>query len=132
MTTRTTSKTIVFTRPFVLAGLDGAQPAGAFVVETNEERLEGVSFPAWRRHSTVIRLHPTPGLTLSATVDPEELNAALLQDSAPSEIALPEMRFESLVRRAYRSDKKIFLDTARRTKTASSDEEHPIHARREE
>lgn len=79
---RTTIKTVVFTQPFVLIGLNGTHPAGTFAVETTEELLDGISFPAWRRRSTVIRLYPKPGLTLNMPVDPEELNAALLQDAA--------------------------------------------------
>jgi hypothetical protein len=106
---RTTIKTVVFTRPFALAGLDGAHPAGTFVVETNEELLEGISFPAWRRRSTVIRLHPKPGLTLSVPIDPEDLNAALLQDGVPSAVMPSGIRFESFVRRAHRRDTKMLF-----------------------
>lgn len=49
MTTRTSKRTVVFRRPFVLGGFDEVLPAGAYNVETDEELLEGISFPAYRR-----------------------------------------------------------------------------------
>jgi hypothetical protein len=49
MTTRTSNKTVTFRRPFVLGGFDEVLPAGAYCVETDEELLEGMSFPAYRR-----------------------------------------------------------------------------------
>src|SRR5689334_20143201 len=53
-TTRTTYQTVTFTRPFSLSGLDGAQPAGAYTVETDDELLQTLSFPAHRRLETRI------------------------------------------------------------------------------
>jgi hypothetical protein len=67
----------------MLAGLDEQQPAGAYQVETDEAQIEDVSFPAFRRISTVIHLHPTrdqPGITQMMTVDPLELDRALARD----------------------------------------------------
>ena len=55
MTTRTTSRTIAFRRPFLLRGFDSERPAGAYVVDTEEELLESLSFPAWTRVATTIR-----------------------------------------------------------------------------
>lgn len=52
MTTRTTKAAVTFTRPFSLSGFDGEQPAGPYSVETDEELLDGVSFPAYRRTET--------------------------------------------------------------------------------
>jgi hypothetical protein len=85
MTIRTTRKTVTFTRPFVIGGLDEAQPAGSYEVETDEELLESLSFPAFRRIQTLIRLPPRPthpGMTRSVTIDPQELEAALRKDAA--------------------------------------------------
>ncbi|MDH3969216.1 MAG: hypothetical protein OEU56_19540 [Rhodospirillales bacterium] len=89
MTIRTSNKTVTFGRPFVLGGLDEVLPAGAYIVETDEALLEGISFPAYRRTSTLIRLHAksgNPGLTRAMTIDPSELDAALKRDQAPAEI----------------------------------------------
>ena len=49
MTIRTTRTTVTFRRAFVLAGLDEEQPAGVYDIETDEERLEGLSLSAYRR-----------------------------------------------------------------------------------
>ena len=88
MTIRTSKKTVTFRRPFVLGGFDEVLPAGAYSVETDEELLEGISFPAYRRILTLLHLHPKPGrpgLTETLTVDPNELDAALERDRAPED-----------------------------------------------
>jgi hypothetical protein len=88
MTIRTSKKTVTFRRPFALGGFDEALPAGAYSVETDEELLEGISFPAYRRILTVIRLHSKsdhPGFTRAVTIDPNELDAALKRDQALAE-----------------------------------------------
>jgi hypothetical protein len=80
---------VTFGRPFVLGGFDEELPAGAYSVETDEALLEGISFPAYRRISTLIRLHAksvSPGFTRALTIDPNELDAALERDQAPAEI----------------------------------------------
>jgi hypothetical protein len=85
MMNRTTCKIVTFTRPFVLDGLDGARPAGSYAVETAEESLQALSFPAWRRLYTTIRLPGTPGTSVLeqiATIDPGALDAALARDAA--------------------------------------------------
>lgn len=60
-------------------------------METDEELLEGISFAAYRRPSTLIHLHAKPGqpgLTRILSIDPNELDAALRRDQAFAEIAL--------------------------------------------
>ena len=47
MTVRTTSKTVTFTHPFNLSGMDEVQPAGTYTVETDEELLQTSSLPAY-------------------------------------------------------------------------------------
>ena len=87
MTIRTTRTTVTFRRAFVLAGLDEEQPAGVYDIETDEERLEGLSLSAYRRVQTLIHLHPktgNPNLTQTMTIDPDELDAALQRDQAQS------------------------------------------------
>jgi hypothetical protein len=90
MTTRTSWRTITFKSPFLLAGLDEPLPAGEYRVETEEERIEGISYAAYRRSSTVLRLPAASGpayLTRAMTVDPDELTAALERDLAGAESA---------------------------------------------
>ena len=88
MTMRTSKKTVTFRKSFVLGGFDEVMPAGAYSVETDEELLQGISFPAYRRILTVIHLHSksdNPRLTRTLTIDPNELDAALKRDQAPAE-----------------------------------------------
>ena len=47
MTMRTSRRTVTFARPFSLRGIETEQPAGTYAVETDEELLEGLSFPAY-------------------------------------------------------------------------------------
>ena len=54
MTTRTHSKSVVFGQPFLLKGIDRVLPPGAYRVVTDEELIEGISFPVYRRVSTMI------------------------------------------------------------------------------
>jgi hypothetical protein len=86
MTIRTSERTVIFRRPFILDGFDEELPAGSYSVETDEELIEGVSFPAYRRTQALIRL-PTmpgnPGLTRTLAIDPNVLDAALMRDQSP-------------------------------------------------
>lgn len=88
MTTRTSTTTLTFRRPFVLGGFDEEFPAGLYHVETDEEILEGISFLAYRRVLTLLHMgrntgHAGFGQTL--TVDPGELDAALQRDRASAD-----------------------------------------------
>lgn len=82
---RTSRKTVTFTQPFRLRGVEDMQPAGTYQVETDEELLQGVSFPVYRRVATVIFL---PSQSAGATwvhavdIDPLELDAAQDRDAA--------------------------------------------------
>jgi hypothetical protein len=81
---RATSQTVTFRRPFMVSGVDGYQPTGTYTVETDEELIEGLSFSAYRRTSKRICLPPTPlrpEITETATIDPDEVDAALQEQS---------------------------------------------------
>jgi hypothetical protein len=86
MTTRTTKTTVTFTRPFSLSGFDGEQPAGSYSVETDEEMLDNLSFPAYRRMATMMQLNASTvgpsGILQVAVIDPSQLEAALAADAA--------------------------------------------------
>jgi hypothetical protein len=86
MFTRSHSKSVVFSHPFELKGVDRTLPAGSYEVVTDEELIEELSFPVYRRVSTIIFV---PGQTYNASVemvsiDPHDLQAALDRDSAMS------------------------------------------------
>lgn len=81
--TRTTSKTVTFAKPFTLGDIDEVFPAGDYVVETDEDLLQGLSFSAYLRIATVIYLPNRPGnprLSRALTIDPQELDASLSLD----------------------------------------------------
>jgi hypothetical protein len=83
MMTRTRDKTWTFSRPFLLKGVDRVLPAGQYRVTTDEELVEGLSFPVYRRVATMIFV---PGRTQSVsvemvTIDPADLQAAQKRDA---------------------------------------------------
>src|SRR3546814_6301305 len=55
--TRTSEKTVPFRKPFALTGLDEVLPDGIYSVDTEEELVDGISNPAYRRTATVLRIH---------------------------------------------------------------------------
>ena len=90
MTMRTSHKTVTFTQPFSLNGIDEVQAAGTYTVETNEEPLQGVSFPAYRRMETLIFLPSRPGgafVERVVNIDPLELEAAQKRAASRAESA---------------------------------------------
>ena len=54
MTMRSRRETVTFQHPFQLRGVDRLLPPGAYEVVTDEEMIEGLSFPAFRRVATMI------------------------------------------------------------------------------
>lgn len=84
MTIRTTYRTLSFVHSFQLKDMDAPRPAGSYIVETDEERLD-LSFPAYRRVATRLMLPTGPhGSIVGETieVDPAELDAAEARDDA--------------------------------------------------
>lgn len=56
MLSRTTTRTVTFLMPFSIAAAERRLPAGAYLVETDEELIQGLSFPAYRRVATFLRI----------------------------------------------------------------------------
>src|ERR671924_2033398 len=85
MNIRTNGKTVNFKFPFLLKGVDRQLAPGDYRVLTDEEPIEGLSFPAYRRVSTMIlvpsKFHRLSSVEL-ATVDPSDLEAAQQRDAA--------------------------------------------------
>jgi hypothetical protein len=91
MATRTSEKIVTFRRPFTLEGVDDVLAPGNYIVETDEELLAGISFPVYRRISTLLHVPGQPGdrvLARMLTVDPNELDAALERDRAGPEASV--------------------------------------------
>lgn len=84
MTLRTKSRNVTFRHAFQLKGLDAALPPGTYTVETDEELLEQLSFTAYQRIATSIRV-PIGGSGVSyqmIRVEPAELDLAETRDQA--------------------------------------------------
>jgi hypothetical protein len=97
MTTRTSDKTVTFAHPFSLKGVDRIVAAGDYRVVTDEELIEELSFPVYRRVATMI-LVPADSQNSSSvemvTIDPRDLREAQDRDAAtkpPNTQAEPEM-----------------------------------------
>jgi hypothetical protein len=54
MTTRSRRETVHFQHPFRIKGIDRLLAPGAYEVITDEEMIEGLSFPSFRRVATMI------------------------------------------------------------------------------
>ena len=83
---RTTRESVAFDRPFSLYAVDGVQPAGTYVVEIDEDLIEGLSFLAYRRVATTIYLplpHGGAGSVQAVRVDPRELDLARWKPEPP-------------------------------------------------
>ncbi len=92
MLTRTKRVTLTFRHPFSLKGVDRRLAAGEYEVATDEELIEGLSFPVYRRVATLIFLPADAGRRASmemVTVDPDDLAAAHQRDQAtPATVTL--------------------------------------------
>jgi len=84
MESRTTTELVEFQHPFLLSTRSGPLPAGRYRVEIEEEMLDGLSFPAWRRTSMTIARHGLPSgrLVQALSITPLELATALAADGA--------------------------------------------------
>ena len=86
MATRTTTKQVTFRRPFLLAGFAAVQAAGTYTVETDEEIIDDLPYPVWRRIGTTLHVKRAGAMEF-VPIDPDELGRALLRDGAQPEIA---------------------------------------------
>jgi hypothetical protein len=84
MTERMSEETISFHHPFWLKGVDRELPPGNYRVVTEEELIEGLSFSAYHRVSTVIFVPAPSGSAIEmVTIDPADLDTAQERDAAP-------------------------------------------------
>jgi hypothetical protein len=84
MTVRTSTKTVSFARPFLLKGVDRVLAAGQYKVITDEELIEELSFPVYRRVATMIFV-PADSQNSSSVemvaIDPRDLQDAQDRDA---------------------------------------------------
>jgi len=85
MATRTQRKTVAFGHPFRLKGVDRVLPPGDYEVVTDEELIEGLSFPVYHRVSTAIivpaQSHQASSVEM-VVIDPRDLQAAQDRDAS--------------------------------------------------
>ncbi|RYG56695.1 hypothetical protein EON80_29075 [bacterium] len=62
MTIRSRRETIVFRHSFLIESIARTLPAGAYEVVTDEELIEGLSFPSYRRIATAMLVPAAPPL----------------------------------------------------------------------
>ena len=83
MTMRTTKSTVTFVQPFRLGAFGEQLPAVHYPTETDEDLLEGMSFPAYQRTAAMMQLTldpQRPSVTEIAMVDPQQFEEALTMD----------------------------------------------------
>lgn len=86
MTSRTIQTLVHFSAPFRLPDFDTLQPAGDYLVDHDEEAIEGASWLAWRRVGAFIHL---PAISANGStrqmvpINPADLDAALEKDKQP-------------------------------------------------
>lgn len=99
MSARMMRETIHFHRPFILPEIEEPLPAGRYEVEFEEERMDSLSFTAWRTvRTTLRRIEATNGLSFALDVGAEALKAAIAGNTdqpspafvAPSADVIPD------------------------------------------
>jgi hypothetical protein len=87
MTTRSRRETVHFKHPFRISGVDRLLPPGAYEVITDEEMIEGLSFPSFRRVATMIMVPsaaPHHSSVEMISISPVDLSDAQRNDASPA------------------------------------------------
>jgi len=94
MALRTQRKSVVFNHPFLLEGIDRVLPPGSYEVVNDEELIEGLSFPVYRRVSTAMMIPAQfHASTLEMlTINPADLAAAQERDATAAIKTIPPSR----------------------------------------
>lgn len=77
---RTTRSSVTFSSPFRLKGFKQPEPPGTYLLETDEEVIEGNDRTTYLRVATLLYIE-AGGTIRTVTVDPTELRAALDRDA---------------------------------------------------
>jgi len=87
VTIRSRNETVVFHHPFRLKGIERLLPAGAYEVVSDDEMIEGLSFPCYRRVQTMIMVPGAPpngAATEMITISAIDLSNAQRNDTIVS------------------------------------------------
>jgi hypothetical protein len=87
MTTRSRRETIHFKHSFRIRGIDRELPAGAYEIITDEEMIEGLSFPCFRRMATMIMV---PGAASHHSIEMISINSVDLSDAKRTDANVPD------------------------------------------
>jgi hypothetical protein len=83
---RSRRETVTFLHPFRIRGIDRLLPSGAYEVITDEEMIEGLSFPAFRRIATMIVV---PAAEQSLTMEMISIGSVDLSDAQRTDASAP-------------------------------------------
>ena len=86
MSVRSRRETITFQHPFRIRGVDRLLPSGAYGVITDEEMIEGLSFPAFRRVATMIMV---PAAAQNAAMEMVSIGSVDLSDAQRMDASAP-------------------------------------------
>ena len=86
MTMRSRRETITFQHPFRIRGIDRLLPSGPYEVITDEEMIEGLSFPVFRRIATMIMV---PAAEQNLTMEMISIGSVDLSDAQRMDASAP-------------------------------------------
>jgi hypothetical protein len=86
MTTRSRRETVYFKHPFRIKGVDHLLPPGGYEVIADEEMIEGLSFPSFRRVATMMMV---PGAGPSHSVEMISISSVDLSDAQRNDAVAP-------------------------------------------
>ena len=82
---RSRRETVTFRHPFRIKGIDRQLQAGAYEVVTDEERIEGLSFPCFRRVATTIMIPGAP--PQNSSIEMISISSVDLADAQQADMA---------------------------------------------
>ena len=86
MTTRSRRETITFQHPFQIRGIERLLPPGDYEVITDEEMIEGLSFPVFRRVATMIMV---PAVAQKSAMERISIGSVDLSDAQRIDASAP-------------------------------------------
>ncbi|WP_426442814.1 hypothetical protein [Bradyrhizobium genosp. P] len=87
MTTRTRRETVHFKHSFRIKGIDRLLPPGGYEIVTDEEMIEGLSFPSFRRVATMIMVPGAP--PRQSSIEMFSISAIALSDAQRIDAGAP-------------------------------------------
>jgi hypothetical protein len=87
MTMRSRRETLSFKHPFRIKGIDRLLSAGDYEIITDEEMIEGLSFPSFRRVATMIMVPGAP--PRSSSIEMISISSIDLSDAQRHDASAP-------------------------------------------